>query len=139
MTIKEATLKSVKSLRNYLPWMIGIILFISLVVKIIPESFYTTLFSYNLFLNSFFGSLVGSIAAGNPITSYIIGGELLDQGVGLISVTAFLVAWVTVGVVQFPAEATILGKKFAILRNVSSFIFAIIVAIITVSIIGLIS
>jgi len=78
------------------------------------------------------GSLVGSISAGNPITSYILGGEFLEQGVGLMAVTAFLVAWVTVGVIQLPAESIILGKKFAILRNLTSFIFAMIVAILTI-------
>ena len=138
MTIKTAILKSAKSLWSYFPWMLGTILLISLIVKIIPESFYTTVFNYNFFLDSIFGSLVGSIAAGNPLTSYIIGGELLSRGISLIAVTAFLVAWVTVGVVQFPAESVILGKKFAVLRNISSFIFAIVVAIITVIIMGLI-
>jgi hypothetical protein len=47
-------------------------------------------------------------------------------------VTAFIAAWVTVGVIQLPAEAAILGKRFALTRNALSFIFAIIVAIATV-------
>jgi len=64
---------------------------------------------------------------------------MLKQGVGLIAVTAFLVSWVTVGLIQFPAESTILGKKFAILRNISAFILSIIVAIITILILGVIS
>jgi len=49
-----------------------------------------------------------------------------------LAVTAFLVAWVTVGLVQLPAEVMMLGKKFAIIRNITAFIFAIIVAIITI-------
>jgi hypothetical protein len=43
------------------------------------------------------------------------------------------VAWVTVGIVQFPAEAGILGKRFAITRNTLSFILAIGVSIATVT------
>jgi len=39
---------------------------------------------------------------------------------------------VTVGVIQLPAEASILGKRFALTRNILSFIFAILVAIATV-------
>ena len=81
---------------------------------------------------------IGSISAGNPITSYIFGGELLDQGINLLAVTAFLVAWVTVGLVQLPAESFLLGKRFAILRNAISFIFSIFVAIITAFLVGLI-
>ena len=80
---------------------------------------------------------MGSVLAGNPVTSYVLGGELLTQGVNLVAVTAFLVAWVTVGFVQLPAESMMLGKKFAISRNILSFIFSIIVAIITVFLVGI--
>ena len=89
------------------------------------------IFQKNAVLDSVLGSIFGSIHAGNPVTSYILGGEFLKEGVSLVAVTAFLVAWVTVGFVQLPAEAMILGKKFALVRNISSFILAIIVAIIT--------
>ena len=84
------------------------------------------------------GSVFGSISAGNPITSYIIGAELLKEGVGLFAVTAFLVAWVTVGIIQLPAEAAILGKKFALTRNLISFILAILVSLATVTILMMI-
>ncbi len=129
---KQSALKSAKSLWKSLPLIFGTILLVSLISVLIPKSFYVTVFSKNIILDSFIGSLVGSISAGNPITSYIFGGEMLKQGISLIAVTAFLVAWVTVGIVQLPAEIAILGKKFAFLRNLTSFIFAIIVAIITV-------
>ena len=87
-------------------------------------------------MDSFIGSALGSILAGHPITSYIIGGELLEQGISLIAVTAFLVTWVTVGLVQLPVESALLGKKFAITRNITAFLFAILVAIITAAILG---
>jgi len=70
--------------------------------------------------------------------SYIFAGELLKQGISLIAVTAFIVSWVTVGVIQIPAESAMLGKKFTLIRNISAFIFAIIVAIITVLILNII-
>ena len=72
------------------------------------------------------------------MTSYVLGGELFKQGVSLVAVTAFLVAWVTVGLVQLPAESMILGKRFAITRNITAFILSIIVAIITVSVVSLV-
>jgi len=108
-----------------------------MISTIIPSSFYTTLFSRNVFSDSLIGSAIGSISAGNPVTSYILGGELLKRGVSLIAVTAFIVAWVTIGVIQFPTEAAILGRRFALLRNVSSFVFAILVGAGTVAILGL--
>ena len=51
------------------------------------------------------------------------------EGISLYAVTAFIVAWVTVGMIQLPAEAAILGKRFAILRNFLSFLLSIAVAI----------
>jgi len=92
----------------------------------------------NIIFDSFIGSIIGSISAGTPIISYILGGEMLKQGISLIAVTAFLVAWVTVGFIQIPAESIILGKRFAILRNISAFVLSIIVAFATVLILNLV-
>jgi len=136
--MKEAIKKAGKGLWKSSPMILGTILLISLISTLIPKSFYTTVFSKSLFLDPIIGSLIGSISAGSPITSYIFGGEILNQGVSLLAVTAFLVAWVTVGLIQLPAESAILGKKFALLRNITSFILAIIVAIITILILGVI-
>ena len=130
--------KSAKALYRALPILLGVILLVSLASVLIPKSVYTFLFQNNIFLDSFIGSALGSILAGNPVTSYIIGGELLKQGISLIAVIAFIVAWVTVGFVQLPAESMILGKKFAIIRNISAFFMAIVVALITVMVMNLI-
>ncbi|NQS89833.1 hypothetical protein HQ584_08605 [Patescibacteria group bacterium] len=136
--LKIAITKSAKGMLNSLPILVGVVLLIGLASTLIPKSFYNTLFSKNVVLDSIVGSGLGSILAGNPVTSYVIGGELLKQGISLVAVTSFLVAWVTVGLVQFPAEALLLGRRFAILRNILSFVFSIIVAIITVFIVGLV-
>lgn len=138
-TFKQSAYKALKGLWMAFPMIIGTILLISLISVLVPKSFYTSIFWNNSVIDSVIGSLVGSISAGNPITSYIFGGEMLKQGVNLLAVTAFLVAWVTVGLIQLPAESIILGKKFAILRNISAFILAIVVAIITVLILRVIS
>lgn len=136
--MKQSIIKSAKMLWKSTPIILGTILLVSLISSIIPKSFYISVFSKNIILDSFVGSMVGSISMGTPIASYIFGGEMLEQGIGLIAVTSFLVAWVTVGIIQLPAESTILGKKFAIIRNFSAFILAIVVAIITVLILGVI-
>ncbi len=132
--LKQAIVKAAKGIYRALPVMTGVILLVSLANTLIPKSIYSSLFSKNIFLDSIIGSALGSILAGNPITSYILGGEFLNQGISLVAVTAFIVAWVTVGIVQLPAEIMLLGKKFAITRNIIAFVFAIIVALITVAI-----
>ena len=135
--LKSTVIKSARSIFNSLPILVGVILLIGLASTLMPKSYYAALFSKNILLDSIIGSGLGSVLAGNPITSYVLGGEFLKQGISLVAVTSFLVAWVTVGLVQLPAEALLLGRRFAILRNILSFLLSIIVAIITVFIVGL--
>ncbi len=130
--LKCVLLRTGKGLLNRIPFLFPTILLIALVNSLIPKSFYSTVFKGNLFVDSFIGSIVGSISAGDPSSSYVLGGEFLNQGVNLIVVTAFLVAWVTVGVIQLPAEISFLGKKFALIRNLTAFVFSILVALTTV-------
>jgi uncharacterized membrane protein YraQ (UPF0718 family) len=131
-TIEVSFYKALKSFVVMLPVLLGVILLIGLFKVYITPELISSVFIGNLFQDTLLGSVIGSVSAGNPITSYIIGGELLKEGVSLFAVTAFIAAWVTVGLIQLPAEASILGKRFALTRNVLSFIFAILVAIATV-------
>ncbi len=134
---KDSVIKSLRAMYRSLPIIFGVIILVSLMNVLIPKTFFTTLFQGNIFLDSFIGSILGSILAGTPITSYVIGGELLKQGISLVAVTAFIVSWVTVGIIQLPAEIMLLGKKFAIVRNISAFVLSIVVAIITVAILSI--
>ncbi len=136
--VERAIKKPAKSIANMFPVITGVVLLIGLINTVIPKSLYSLLFSRNIISDSIVGSSVGSILAGNPVTSYILGGEFLKNGTSLIAVTSFIVAWVTVGIVQSPAEAAALGKRFALYRNLLSFIFSIAVAIVTVFIVGMI-
>ncbi|MFW6120914.1 MAG: permease [Petrotogales bacterium] len=128
----NAFYRALKSFAVTLPILLGVILLLGLFKVYISSELISSVFTGEIFRDTLLGTVIGSISAGNPITSYIIGGELLKEGVSLFAVTAFIVAWVTVGVVQLPAEASILGKRFALTRNVLSFIFAILVAVSTV-------
>lgn len=136
--IMESGRKTFSSIRNTIPILIGVLLLISIFITAIPQEFFSGFFTGNVFFDSLGGALFGSIAAGNPINSYIIGGELLKQGISLFAITAFILAWVTVGVVQFPAESLMLGKRFAAVRNLVSFGLCIVIALLTVLTLGLV-
>ena len=134
--LKQAFLKTARSLTRSLPILLGVLMLLSLVFTLIPKSLYGKIFTGNRIIDPLIGAAVGSIAGGNPVTSYIIGGELRLQGISMLAITAFIVAWVTVGVIQLPAEALMLGKRFALVRNVVSFFSAIMIAILTVLALG---
>ncbi|MFH1786830.1 MAG: hypothetical protein ABH829_04235 [archaeon] len=135
MDVKGAVSRAGRAIWKSLPVLVGVVLLVSLANALIPKSAYGKVFGHSLLADSVIGSAAGSILAGNPVTSYVIGGELLGQGVSLVAVTAFIVAWVTVGVVTLPAESIMLGKKFALTRNLCSFILSIAVALVTAGIV----
>lgn len=124
--------RAFKSFIPTAPIMLGVILLLGLFKTYVPSRLISSVFRGGLFQDTILGSAIGSVSAGNPISSYIIGGELLEKGVSLFAVTAFIAAWVTVGAIQFPAEVAILGKRFAVARNILSFVLAILVSIVTV-------
>ncbi len=132
-TIVNSFYIAIKSFGTTLPMLLGVILLLGLFSVFVTSEMISSVFTGELLRDTVIGSLIGSISAGNPIISYIIGGELLKEQVSLFAVAAFIVAWVTVGVLQFPAEAAILGKRFAIARNILGFILAIVVSIATVT------
>ncbi|MEF8849065.1 MAG: hypothetical protein V5A68_08050 [Candidatus Thermoplasmatota archaeon] len=131
-SIVNSFYKAIKAFGKSFPVLISVILVVGLFKIFVPSEVISSVFNGELFRDALFGSILGSISAGNPITSYIIGGELLKEGVSLFAVAAFITAWVTVGVVQMPAEASILGKRFALIRNLLSFLLSIAVAAATV-------
>ena len=130
--LKENFRKTIRTFINVLPIIIGMILVTSLVVTVFEEQISSGVFGNGDILDTLLGASIGSIATGHPLASYLLGGEMLRGGVGLIAVTALLVTWVTVGIVQLPAEALMLGMRFAVYRNIISFTAAIIIAFLTV-------
>ncbi len=136
--IIQAIKSSVRQFVNLLPVLLGVVLLIGLFDAFVSRGLLLSIFSGNAAFDSLWGACIGSVFAGNPINSYIIGGELLEYGISLFAVTAFIVSWVTVGLVQLPAEIAAFGKKFALLRNGMCFVIAIPVAILTVLIVNFI-
>jgi len=128
---KQAAVKSYRTLKMAMPIMAGILMLVSL-LSLYLKDYYSKIFTGNIFIDPIIGALSGSISFGMPITSYIAGGELLKQGVSLLAVTAFIMAWTTVGITMIPLEASFLGKRFAITRNIVNFLFSLIIAILVV-------
>lgn len=133
---RDANIKALKGIWDITPILIGVLLLISIVSVLIPQKSFSFLFTGNVITDSFIGSILGSMLTGNPVTAYILGKGFLMNGIGFVAVTGFIAAWTTVGIVQLPAESMILGKRFAIFRNVTAFFMSIIVAIVTAAIIG---
>lgn len=120
---------------SMLPVMLGTLLLTSLLIPFIPQLFEAGLFGLHPVTDALSGAAIGSIAAGQPVVSYLLGGELGNSGVALVGVTALVVAWVTVGITHLPVEALTLGRGFAIYRNLLNFVSALMIAFISSGII----
>lgn len=134
---RTALRKAVRQFMSILPIIVGVILVLGLVRGLLPPEVLQRAFSGPSALDTVKGAGLGSILAGNPINSYIIGGQLLGDGTSVYAVAAFVLTWVTVGIVQLPAEAAALGTRFAVVRNLIAFALALPLAALSIYLIGL--
>ena len=131
--IKDAFNKSLKGFLSMLPMLLAILLLLGIFDVYITKDILLSFFISNNFIDTITGTLLGGVLTGNPMISYILGGELTDAGVSLYAVTAFILSWVTICLVQLPAEVEIFGLRFTFYRTLFTFITTILVSLCTVS------
>jgi len=127
VSLKERVVKSifdtVKNIKNITPMLLAVILLIGIFKSYVTPKMLHTFFNGQTLHDVFTAAIGGGVSVGQPFLSYIIGGELLKEGVSLQAVVAFVLSFVTLGVVQLPFEVSVFGAKFTIVRNLLSFIF----------------
>lgn len=127
MIYKKVLIKTFKSLRSFFP----IIIWVVLLVSILKESNIFLRFVDN-FQNNFlwvlFFNFFWSISVWNVLNSYVIANSFGNLADNILIVTVFLVSWVSVWIIQIPIESYFFWKKFAIIRNLVSFLFAILIS-----------
>lgn len=120
---------SLISFASMIPMVLGVVALISMMQTLVPPEKMVHFFTGHPLIDTLIGTACGAAAAGNPLVSYIVGGELLTQGVSLYAVSAFLLAWVTLVFIQVPMEVAAFGVRFALIRNLLAIITTLIVAI----------
>lgn len=75
-------------------------------------------------------ALFGSIVLIQAFIAFPLAGSLLRQGASISAIAAFVTTLVMVGVITAPLEMKFFGKKFTFWRNLLSFIFAVLIALI---------
>lgn len=126
--VAKAARRTAITFARTIPIVLGVLALASLVTAAMPPQSISRMLPMESVLGPVFGAMVGSVAAGHPVTSYVLAGELMSAGASLATITALVVSWVTVGIVHLPAEAAILGTRFALWRNAISFVLAIAMA-----------
>jgi len=129
--IEDAFKRTLYPFLGIMPVLLGVLALTSLLTEVIPGETIAALLPKGSIVGPLIGAVTGSVAVGHPMTSYVIAGELKATGIGLATIAAFLVSWVTVGLVQLPAEIAALGKRFALVRGLLCFLSSIAVAYLT--------
>jgi predicted Fe-Mo cluster-binding NifX family protein len=128
VTWEDALMKGGRQIASFLPILLGVVLLLGLFETFISREALLSIFSGSELQNTLLAASLGSILAGHPINSYVIGDTLLKAGVGLSAVTALMVTWVNIGMLQLPDEAASLGWRFSLVRNLAGFIAALLMA-----------
>lgn len=131
---KQKTFNSMKMARgmmkNMMGQIVGILFLIGLILTFIPpEVIKNVLGKSNLFLSTVVSALLGSITLIPAFVAFPLVGSFVDVGASIVPAVAFLTTLTMVGVVTFPLEKQEFGLKFAVTRNILSFIFAIVIAL----------
>ena len=122
--IKKSFIQTLNWFKVLIPMLIAIVLLISMIKQ---SGFFEFIVKYvhNDIYGVIFSDILWSISVWNAINSYIIASSFKNVHSYILVITTFLIAWVTVGLIQMPAETYYFGKKFTIIRNILSFLFAI--------------
>ena len=115
-----------------LPAFLVMIILVSIVLYLVPEEFISSyLGSDNKYLSVLFASFIGSIILMPGFIAFPLCGILLEKGVLYMVLSAFTTTLMMVGVLTYPVESAYLGRKVTIMRNLISFLIALIVALVT--------
>jgi len=123
--------KSSKMIGSMLSQIVAIIFLIGLMLTFIPPSTIKSVMgSSKALLSTIVGAIAGSITLIPAFVAFPLVGSLVDAGASIVPAVAFLTTLTMVGVVTFPLERKEFGTKFALTRNLLSFGFAVVIALV---------
>ena len=131
---KKKTFNSIKMstglMKSMIGEIIGILFLIGLLLTFIPpDTIKHYLGDSNVLISTIIAAFVGSITLIPAFVAFPLVGSLINAGANITPIVSFLTTLTMVGMVTFPLERREFGPKFALTRNLLSFIFAIIIAL----------
>ncbi len=132
---REKTIKAVKiafsKLARILPAFLSILIGVSIILFFIPEkAIAISLDNNNKIISVLLASLIGSVTLMPGPVAYPLCSILLRKGVSYMVVAAFSTTLMMVGILTYPVEKKYFGAKIAIIRNIASFLIALVVALV---------
>jgi len=123
--------KGIKMFLNLLPAVLNVLILVSVFLYIVPKETLSNLLGKNSGVTGFaIAALLGSVSLIPMFITYPLAAILLKSGVSYQVLAVFITTLMMVGVLTLPLEAKYFGMKVAVLRNVLSFIGAIIIGLV---------
>lgn len=114
-----------KSLLKLLPLLLAVFGLVGLFQEFLPPALVARWLGESSGMSGLLlGATAGAVAIGPPLAAYPLAGSLLDAGAWPPAIAAFIVSWISVGIVTLPFEAQTFGSRFALLRNGIGFMAA---------------
>ncbi len=128
---KMALRKAWKSFENILPQFLSILIIIGLAFAVLSPETITGLLGTSSGIWGILGAaLIGSITLIPGFIAFPLAAALLNNGAGYMQIAAFVSTLMMVGIVTLPIEIKTFGKRATVIRNVSAFVFSLIVAVV---------
>jgi uncharacterized membrane protein YraQ (UPF0718 family) len=129
---KNKTLKGIKKgltmFLKILPTLLSVIILVSIVLYLVSDEVLIKYLGDEAGLGAYVSAaVIGSVSIIPGFIAYPLAGILLKTGVSFSVLSVFITTLKMVGVLTIPIESKFFGLKTAILRNVLSFIGAILV------------
>jgi len=121
----------IKMFLGLLPTILNVLILVSVFLYLVPKETLSNLLGKNSGVTGFvIAALLGSVSLIPMYVTYPLAGILLKSGVSYQVLAVFITTLMMVGVLTLPLEAKYFGMKVAVLRNVLSFIGAIIIGLV---------
>ncbi len=128
---RMALKKAWKSFENILPQFMVILLLIGMMLAVLtPTQISTLLGSGSGWIGVMAASLIGSITLVPAFIAFPLAAALLQNGAGIMQIAAFVSTLMMVGIVTLPVEIRYFGRKAAVIRNLSAYLFSLVVALV---------
>jgi len=127
---KQSLLKAYQKFKFIALSFLVMLILVSIILYILPEGkIVNYLNNSHYIINIITAALVGSVTIMPGFVVFPLAGILKNSGILYTVIAAFTTTLMMVGFVTFPIEAAYFGKKITFIRNIISFVIAIIVAL----------
>ncbi len=128
---KMALKKAWKAFENILPQFLIIILLIGIMLSVVSTETITKFIGED---SGIFGilaaAMIGSITLIPGFVAFPLASALLENGAGIMQIAAFISTLMMVGILTIPIERKVFGGKVTAVRNISAFVFSLVVAVV---------